>query len=250
MPIPQLIAHRGYASRYPENTLSGVEAAIRSGAACVEVDVQLSADGVPLVIHDANLQRTAGIDLEVLATPWARLEEVSVHEPERLGQRFLGVHLPRLAELVELLAGFPTVTAFIEIKEESLAAFGVEETVTRVMEVLAPCAGRCPIISFAAEALEAARRHGAVAVGWVVRRWEAAAQAQAGELAPDYLFCNHTKLPPPPTPLWPGPWRWALYEVDEVDLALSLAERGADYIETMAVGDLLLDPRLLPREGG
>ena len=58
---PVLLAHRGWASRYPENSLVGIEAALVAGVACVEIDVQLSADHVPMVIHDLGLERTAGI---------------------------------------------------------------------------------------------------------------------------------------------------------------------------------------------
>ena len=55
MDIPELVAHRGYALHYPENTLIGIEAAIRAGARYVEVDVQLSADKVPVLFHDRTL---------------------------------------------------------------------------------------------------------------------------------------------------------------------------------------------------
>jgi glycerophosphoryl diester phosphodiesterase len=48
MSQPILLAHRGWASRYPENSRLGIEAALRAGVACVEFDVQLSADCVPV----------------------------------------------------------------------------------------------------------------------------------------------------------------------------------------------------------
>ena len=54
-----LLAHRGWASRYPENSRAGIEAALRAGVPSVEIDVQLSGDGVPMVIHDAGLERHA-----------------------------------------------------------------------------------------------------------------------------------------------------------------------------------------------
>ncbi len=60
MEIPQLVAHRGYPRRYPENTLQGIQAAIDAGARYVEFDVQITADGVPILMHDVSLMRTAG----------------------------------------------------------------------------------------------------------------------------------------------------------------------------------------------
>ena len=58
---------------------------------------------------------------------------------------------------------------------------------------------------------------------------------EAEALAPDFLFCNHTRIPDPSTPLWPGPWQWAFYEVTDPALALDLARRGATLVETMAL---------------
>ena len=51
------IAHRGFSSRYPENTLLAFERALDLGADGAEFDVQLSKDGVPVVFHDESLQR-------------------------------------------------------------------------------------------------------------------------------------------------------------------------------------------------
>ena len=59
-PWPLIIAHRGCPGLAPENTLAGVRAAVEAGADVVEVDVRLSADGVPVIVHDWHLVRIAG----------------------------------------------------------------------------------------------------------------------------------------------------------------------------------------------
>ncbi len=61
----KVLAHRGFSSRYPENTMAAFRAALECGADGVEFDVQLSGDGVPVIIHDESLRRTAGIDRAV-----------------------------------------------------------------------------------------------------------------------------------------------------------------------------------------
>ena len=53
--VPIIVAHRGYAARHPENTLAGVRAALAAGIDHVEVDVLVSSDGVPVLMHDATL---------------------------------------------------------------------------------------------------------------------------------------------------------------------------------------------------
>lgn len=55
---PLRISHRGCGARYPENTLYAFAAALHDGAEAIELDVHLSADGVPVVIHDPTLERT------------------------------------------------------------------------------------------------------------------------------------------------------------------------------------------------
>src|SRR3989442_9967523 len=55
---PLRIAHRGASARAPENTLAAFKEAIRLGADSIELDAHLSADGVPMVIHDDSVDRT------------------------------------------------------------------------------------------------------------------------------------------------------------------------------------------------
>ena len=56
--VPAVIAHRGYSSITPENTLAAMAAGARAGADWVEIDVATSADGVPYVLHDNTVDRT------------------------------------------------------------------------------------------------------------------------------------------------------------------------------------------------
>ncbi|OFW96911.1 MAG: hypothetical protein A3D94_07810 [Alphaproteobacteria bacterium RIFCSPHIGHO2_12_FULL_66_14] len=60
--LPKVIGHRGAAAYAPENTLSSFREAHRRGATWVEIDVKLTQDGVPIVMHDPSLKRTMGID--------------------------------------------------------------------------------------------------------------------------------------------------------------------------------------------
>ncbi len=71
--LPKVIGHRGAMAYAPENTLPSFREARRRGASWVEIDVKLTADGVPIVMHDASLERTMGIDRLVAQTPRAEL---------------------------------------------------------------------------------------------------------------------------------------------------------------------------------
>ncbi len=60
-----VIAHRGFSSRYPENTMAAIRAAIRLGVDMVEVDVQQTRDGELVVFHDYRLDRIYGVHKRV-----------------------------------------------------------------------------------------------------------------------------------------------------------------------------------------
>jgi glycerophosphoryl diester phosphodiesterase len=54
----EIIAHRGYSGRAPENTLAALEAAVAAGADAVEFDLHTAACGTPVLFHDGMLSRT------------------------------------------------------------------------------------------------------------------------------------------------------------------------------------------------
>jgi glycerophosphoryl diester phosphodiesterase len=245
-PIPSLIAHRGWASQWPENTLEALMEAVDAGARYVEFDVQLSADGVPVLNHDATLERTAGHPGCVMDMPWQELASIRVAEEARLGPLDGTFRVASLASVCDWLATEPDVAAFVEIKTESTARFGIDRVLGHCLELLAPLLDRCVVTSFGDDVVASARERADARIAWALERWEAASLARAVELSPDYLFCNYRKIPAATGELPRGAWQWALYEVKEADLALELAARGAQFIETMAIGDILSDPRLRP----
>ena len=103
MEIPQLIAHRGYPRRYPENTLEGIAAAIKAGACFVEFDVQVTADGVPVLLHDVSLMRTTGTRGRIINTELEKLRDLPANEPGRFGKRYRTMTIPTLEAAVALL---------------------------------------------------------------------------------------------------------------------------------------------------
>lgn len=233
------VAHRGYAQHYPENTRESLIAAIKVGAAFVEFDIQFSADGVPVLLHDSTLDRTAGCSGSVFDFDAATLARIEVNEPARLGDAFTGVHIPLLSDIAAELACWPGVTAFVEIKQESLERMGHSFTIERVLSALGNAIDQCIVISFSEKAVRLARQHSECRIGWALHEWSEQYRQTAIELAPEYLFCNHRKLPPAPAPLWAGPWSWVVYEVADLELAASLFGRGVHLLETMAIAEMM-----------
>lgn len=71
--LPKVIGHRGAMAYARENTLESMREARRRGATWVEIDVKLTADSVPVLMHDSSLKRTMGVDRLVAETPRAEL---------------------------------------------------------------------------------------------------------------------------------------------------------------------------------
>jgi len=124
--LPDIIAHRGNAIEFPENTLQALESAVALGVRNIEFDVQLTADHVPVVIHDADLARVGNRPESVHSLSWSQLAEIPVGEASRFGERFAGTCAPSLAQAVAAIAGWGDVTAFVEVKRSSLRQFGRE----------------------------------------------------------------------------------------------------------------------------
>src|SRR5262245_32268868 len=219
--LVHLVAHRGNARDFPENTLPALRSAVDLGVRFVEFDIQLTSDGVPVVIHDHDLARTAGIPGSVLELSAADVAGIEVAERGRFGDQFAGTTVPQLREVVEWLAERREVTVFAEIKRASLRRFGHEVVVPRILEALKPVRSRCVVISFDFAAIHMARQLGGFAIGWVLPDYDDHSRLKFEAMKPEYLFCDHEKLPKG-IRLWRGPWRWAIYEVVDPDLALSL----------------------------
>jgi glycerophosphoryl diester phosphodiesterase len=246
MKIPQLIAHRGYAKAFPENTLLSLDAAVSVGARFVEFDVQLTADEIPVVLHDDTLARTAGHKGSIFDLYAADLDHICVNEAARFGPHFPEARLSTLENVVLWLKELPHVTAFVEVKIQSLQRFGIPRVVAQVLRVLAPVKAQCVLISFEAQVISIARETDAIATGWVLPTWDL---ATASELKPEYVFCDRTLIPPEWKDFAQYPWSWVIYEIMEAEEALEYAALGVAFIETMAIGEMLQHPLFLTARG-
>ena len=121
-----VIGHRGASAYYPENTMAAFMAAYDMGAEMVELDILLSKDGVPVVIHDETLDRTTnGTGL---------VSEFTLEELKKLdagmwfGEEHQGEPIPTLEEVIQFAKG--KIALNIEIKTEAVsdeAQNGIEE---------------------------------------------------------------------------------------------------------------------------
>lgn len=122
-----VVAHRGWSGRAPENTLAAFRLVLQDPRIrWVELDVQLSKDGVPVVIHDFTLKRTTGRPGRVGDYTWRELAEMDAgawFSPEFAGER-----IPSLEQVLALIGG--KVKINIELKTAVGLYPGLEHAVT------------------------------------------------------------------------------------------------------------------------
>lgn len=113
----QVTSHRGYSHSVPENTLLAVDKAIAEQADYVEVDVRITKDGEMVLLHDANLKRTTGLNKNI----W----DMSFDEVRKLdagswfGREFKGTQIPTLRELFELAKGQVKINMDLKYRNDS-----------------------------------------------------------------------------------------------------------------------------------
>jgi len=155
-PYPRIVAHRGGGRLAPENTLGALRLGAALGFRGVEFDVQLARCGTPVLIHDATLERTAGVRAAVARTPYAdiaRLDAGAWHS-----RRFSGERVPRYEEAVHLCRE-SGLWANVEIKRVAGREAAVGAAVARATRKLWRGCALPPVLSsFSRAALAGARR--------------------------------------------------------------------------------------------
>lgn len=121
---PIVIGHRG--SMYGvENTVEAIDAAIDKGADFVEIDVQLTADSIPVVVHDFNLKRISGFDVNVYDLTLEQIQTIP------LNQNWYTGHVSTLEEIVEYCDG--KILLAVELKSHGKEE---DDLVSKVMKIL------------------------------------------------------------------------------------------------------------------
>jgi len=119
------LAHRGYPKKYPENTLVSFQAALDLSYSHLELDVNLTKDGVPVVIHDPTVNRTTNGKGPVLDYTWDELRKLRTDGEQTI---------PTLEDVLKLARGKAKVD--IELKQSGNLYPELEE---KVLEAIRAC---------------------------------------------------------------------------------------------------------------
>jgi glycerophosphoryl diester phosphodiesterase len=178
---PPIIAHRTCPYDAPENSLEGIAVAHRQGADGVEVDLRLSLDGAPFLMHDKTLRRMAGPRLPLEAVPSFILRRLRLK-----GSRET---IPTLAAAFDALP--PGMFIAVDVKTPWGVRALLRETRRRGWEdrVLAWCtsARACAYMTSRAPEIETAYLNDALAPGEVRRFLETALAVRAHAISAHWL---------------------------------------------------------------
>jgi glycerophosphoryl diester phosphodiesterase len=187
------IAHRGFSAAAPENTMAAFRLCLERGFPAVECDVRLSADGVPVLLHDETLQRTAGVPGKVGERTLAELRALDVGAWK--DPRFAGERIPTFEALLKFVGG--RMTVFIDMKEP------IEDKVVAAVRSSGVPWESVVLCTHRAESLErAARAEPRLPRAWYVRNPPADAEGlerllrEGARLGAAYLGCAARELPP------------------------------------------------------
>lgn len=136
---PLIIGHRGSSALAPENTIAAFDRSMREGADGFEFDVRLARDGVPVVIHDATLDRTALRSGAVAELTSAQLQTIAVgssfnhRHPDAARPEYATETVPTLRRVFDLVQG-TTQILYLEMKSDESQANALAATVVRLIQ--------------------------------------------------------------------------------------------------------------------
>ncbi|MBI4409038.1 MAG: glycerophosphodiester phosphodiesterase [Gemmatimonadetes bacterium] len=232
-------AHRGYSAVAPENTLPAFAAALEAGARALEFDVQVSADGVPIVIHDDTVDRTTDGRGRVRSKKFTELRKLDAGS--WLSSDFAGTRIPKLDEALEAVRA-DLDALYLELKgyrsQTDLAAILASLDEYRIKD-------RTVVVSFDWKALAWLREIApAMPIGYLVERAERLGEAvlRAAAEGNAEVGCDYRILLRSPASVLAARREGVeigAYTVNGAGAARELAQLGVTRITTDAVAEIL-----------
>ncbi|CAM4059744.1 glycerophosphodiester phosphodiesterase [Paenibacillus alkaliterrae] len=185
------VAHRGWSSRAPENTMAAIRLAIVDPEIeWIEIDVQLSKDHVPVVIHDFTLRRTTNGKGEVKAFTAAELMQLDAGN--WFSQKYQKEPIPTLEQVLRETDGHCKLN--IELKTDGIRYPQIEQKVVELVRAF-DAEKEVIITSFHEGALHRVRKlSDIVRTGLIIEDWRNTLLKELEELGSDFLSIGYSRL--------------------------------------------------------
>lgn len=233
---PVFIAHRGYASAYPENTLIALDAARQAGAKYLEVDIQLSADHIPVLFHDRDLKRLCQQTGAIHDYQYSQLEKFNVTDVEKFSTKYADNKITPLKDFVTYLKQHPDLNAFIELKRSMIEKFGEDIVLKTILPFFEGMKNQISFISYDQHILKNIYDNTNYSTGIVVDEWRE--YKNNVDWISEWVFCSAEGLPEDKSELEIAS-KIAVFEVGDVTLANKLLTNGIRYLETFRIKEMI-----------
>ncbi len=229
-PDPIIVGHRGFPSCYPENSLAGINTALQLGLKAIEIDIQLTRDGIPIVFHDTRFDRVANFCGSIFNFSYRELCNISIHEPDR----FLLKYYPTpILSLENFCRGFFSYDfeLFIEIKQESYSVLNKKNYADSVIKASNLFSKNRIIISYDDDILAYIKNKYKLPVGIILNEYSPESYLSVKELKPNFVICNFKKLRNVER-LWEINGSWFIYDIVNQQDAIFWKQLGVKYLES------------------
>ncbi|MEQ9693275.1 glycerophosphodiester phosphodiesterase family protein [Shimia sp. SDUM112013] len=183
----EVIAHRGAAGARPENTMASIEKALEDKADWVEIDVQETADGEVVVIHDSDFMKIAGVDLKIWDATMEDLAGIDIgswYAPDYAAER-----TPTLLQVLEAAKGRSNV--LIELKY-----YGHDEMLEQRVSDVVDAAGMADSVKVMSLKYDAVKKMKGIRPEWDTGLLASASVGRVWDLEADFLAVNQAMLTP------------------------------------------------------
>ena len=235
MTKPIFIAHRGYASSYPENTFVALDAAKQAGAEYIEVDIQLTSDRIPVLFHDRDLKRLCQQNGSIHDYTFSQLEKFNVTDAEKFGTQFSENKITSLEKFIAYIKKHSTLNVFIELKRLMIDKAGEQKTLDILLPMFSGMEKQITFISYNQAILKNIHDNTNFKTGIVVDEWT---QLIKSNWLSDWVFCSADGLPENNDELNIDA-KIAVFEVGNIGLAKHLLAKGIIYLETFRIKEML-----------
>ena len=125
----RVFGHRGFSGEYPENTMLAFQKAVEAGCDGIELDVQLTRDLVPVIMHDEKVDRTTDGSGYVYDLTFDEIRRLDCSYPDKFGGKFGQLEVTSLREYLEWMAEEENLITNIELKNSVYYYGGMERMV-------------------------------------------------------------------------------------------------------------------------
>ncbi len=219
------VAHRGDCEHYIENTLNSIKSAMSNGIEHIEIDVQLTQEGLPVVFHDNNLKAMLNLDTCMSKVSFSHINKQPLTPRKKTTVLTNDEYIPMLSQVVSLIQKSPNVTLYVEVKNINFCYFSYQYVYKRIINTLKPIIKQVVIIGFSYRFLRLVKKNSTLPIAYVLPSWKHYSIKMLSNLQPEIIFSD-INIIPTTEEFFTKKETWVVYEISHIEQARRLMNQG------------------------